>query len=199
MALREINLIPTEILIRRHLLRRLYFWSGCLTISLALIFGVYLYQTYVILSKKRTPVTLEDIHKNLGVRIAEIKRIQIKIDRLSRQHTVLEAITINQPYSRIFAKLADLLNENTWLTQLSIESGKNSGKENGSDASLKVTGFSFSNEELGNFLNQLSNEPMFKAVVLKHALEIKKVQSEQYPHGLKKAIKFMIECNIARV
>jgi Tfp pilus assembly protein PilN len=123
----------------------------------------------------------------------------MKIDRLSRQHTVLEAITIHQPYSRIFEKLADLMNEYTWLTQLSIESGKDSGKEDDRDAYLKLNGFSFSNEELGNFLNQLSREPMFKAVVLKHALEIKKEQSKQYPRGLKKAIKFIIECNISRI
>jgi Tfp pilus assembly protein PilN len=199
MALREINLIPTEILDRRHLLRHLYFWSGCLTISLTLIFGLYLYHTRAILSKKHTPAKLGDIHKNLSVRIEEIKRLQIKIDRLRRQHTVLEAITINQPYSRIFEKLADLMNEYTWLTQLSIESGKNGGKENDRDASLKLSGFSFSNEELGNFLNQLSNEPMFKAVVLNHAQEIKTERSKQYPRGLKKAIKFMIECSIPRV
>jgi Tfp pilus assembly protein PilN len=192
MTLREVNLIPTEILARRRSLKHLWFWAGCLLISLSLICGFYLYKTHYILAKKRALTTLKDTHKNLDARIEEIKRIQEELEKVSQQQSVLETIVRDRPYSIVLLKLAEIMNEYTWLKQLTIDSGKD---EKG-DANLKLTGFSFSNEELGNFLNQLTSEPMFKAVILKYANETEMAQSNRNTGESVRLIEFQIECSI---
>ncbi len=167
MALREINFIPIELVARRTLLRHLLFWTGCVVISLSLIWGFYFYHEHALQAKKRTVTTLKKRHANLGAKIDEIKHIRDDLDRLNQKQAGLVTITRNEPYSRIFAKLADIMNEATWLSQLAIESGLDEQTE----TSLRLTGFSFSAEELGNFLNQLANEAMFKNVVLERLTE----------------------------
>lgn len=195
MALREINLVPAEILSRLHLLRHLFFWAGCLAVSLSVIFGIHLYQTRFILGKTRALTGLEKVRTNLSVRIEEIKRHQENLENITKRQSLLKTITGNQPFSEILLRLAGILNENTWFTQLSIDGSKD--KE--SDVSLKLNGFSFSNEDLGDFLNRISNEPAFKAVNLKYARETGMAPPDKNTGESAKVIQFQIECYISRV
>ena len=192
MALREINLTPSEILARRGFLRHLGFWAGCLLISLSLIWGFYFLQEYTLLAKRRKVAELKKMHLNLGAKIDEIKVMRAELNSLRQKQSGLENITLNKPYSRIFAELSDLINEHTWLTQLDIDSGL----EEETTASLKLTGFSFSAEELGNFLDQLTAEPLFKTVVLQQAREYETVQLSKNTHAPIRLIQFNIECSI---
>jgi hypothetical protein len=64
---------------------------------------------------------------------------------------------------------------------------------------LKLSGFSFSNEELGNFLNRLTAESIFKAVVLKYAQETILAQPERHAEEAVKVVKFEIECELLSV
>jgi Tfp pilus assembly protein PilN len=192
MALREINLTPSEILARREFLRHLGFWAGCLLVSLALIWGFYFLQEHALSAKKRKVAELKKMHLNLGVKIDEIKLMRAELNSLRQKQSGLEDITLNKPYSRIFAELSDLINEHTWLTQLNIDSGL----EEEATANLKLTGYSFSAEELGNFLDQLTSEPLFKTVVLQQAREYETVQLSKNTHTPIRLIKFNIECNI---
>jgi Tfp pilus assembly protein PilN len=195
MALREINLIPEEILARRSLLRHLCFWTGCLVVSLTLIWSFHFYQSSVLQAKQRKVAKLKAMHKQLGAKIDEIKRIQGELDMLKRQQAGLESATMREPYSRVFAKLADIINDRTWLTQLTIDNATD--EEAG--ASLRLAGFSFSNDELGNFLNRLSGEAIFKRVVLQHAREYEMSQSNRNARKPMRLIQFHIESNIARL
>lgn len=192
MALREINLITSEILYRQHLLRHICFWAGCLVISLSLILGIYLYQTHAVLDKKRTLTKLQRQYRQLGAKIEEIKQIQQELSRLNEQQAVLNRTTRNQPYSQLFLRLAQIMNERTWLTQLAIEGGTDAG----GTANLKLTGFSHSNKELGAFVNRLSNEPAFKAVVLRYAKEAREVHSRERTRSPLSLIQFQIECHV---
>lgn len=143
----------------------------------------------------RTVTELKKMHLNLGAKINEIRRIRAELNLLRQQQAGLENITFSASYSQIFAKLADIMNEHTWLTQLLIDSGL----EEESNIRMRLTGFSFSAEELGNFLNQLANEAMFKGVVLQNAREYENAQMSK---GLRKPIrliKFNIECNVSKV
>ena len=195
MALRELNLIPGEVIARRDVVRHLGFWTGCLVIFLALIWGFYFSQTHFFLPGKRAVTTLTDMRTYLGTKFEEIKRIREELDRLSQHQAVLEPITNYEPYSRICAKLADTMNKSTWLTQLVIDSGK----EEAIEASLILTGYSYSNDKLGNFLDQLSSSKLFESVVLKHATESELRQRNQGGRRAIKLIEFQIECNISRV
>lgn len=192
MALRDINLTPSEILVRREFLRHLGFWAGCLLISLSLIWGFYFLQEYTLSAKRRKVAELKEMHLNLGAKIDEIKVMRAELNSLRQKQSGLENITLNKPYSRIFAELSDLINEHTWLTQLNIDSGL----EEETTASLKLTGFSFSAEELGNFLDQLTAEPLFKTVVLQQAREYETAQLSKNTHAPIRLIQFNIECSI---
>ena len=195
MALREINFIPTELVARRTLLRHLFFWIGCVVISLGLIWGFYFFHEYSLQAKKLTVTTLKERHAFLGAKIDEIKIIRDELDKLNQKQAGLATITRNEPYSHIFAKLADIMNEATWLSQLAIESGLDEQTETG----LRLSGFSLSAEELGNFLNQLSNEAMFKDVVLERLTETE--TSGLYKNMRKpiRLVKFQIACRIPKV
>jgi Tfp pilus assembly protein PilN len=195
MALRETNLIPPEIMARRQFRRHLLSWTACMVISLSLIGTFYFYQIYALQAKTRTLAELKQKHRDLGSKINEIRRIQGELDRMRQQQAGLENITLGAPYSQIFAKLADIMNEATWLSQLTIDSGH----EEESSIRLRLTGFSFSADELGNFLKQLTNEPMFKDVVLQQTRE--NVNS-QFSKGSGKTVRLMqfnIECNISKI
>lgn len=192
MALREINLTPSEILARREFLRHLGFWAGCLLISLALIWGFYFLQEYTLSGKKRKVAELKKMHLNLGTKIDEIKIMRAELTSLRQKQYGLDNITLNKPYSRIFAELSDLINEQTWLTQLNIDSGL----DEETAASLRLTGFSFSAEQLGNFLDQLTSAPLFKTVVLQQAREHEAVQLNKSGHAPIRLIKFNIECKL---
>lgn len=195
MALREINFIPIEIVARRTLLRHLLFWTGCLLISLSLIWGFYFYHQHTLQAKKRSVTALKQMHANLGAKIEEIKKIREEVERLRQKQAGLESITRNESYSRIFAELADIMNKDTWLSQLVIDSGL--GEE--AETSLRLVGFSFSAEELGNFLNQLSNETSFKNVVLQRAIESETSGLYKDMGQPIRLIQFQIVCSVPRV
>ncbi|MGD8876489.1 MAG: PilN domain-containing protein [Syntrophobacterales bacterium] len=192
MALREINLTPHEILARREFLRHLGFWAGCLLISLALIWGFYFFQEYTLSAKRRKVAELKKMHLSLGTKIDEIKVMRAELNALRQKLSGLENITFNKPYSRIFAELSNLINEQTWLTQLNIDSGL--AEETA--AKLKLTGFSFSAEELGNFLDQLQSAPLFETVILQQARENETVRLSKNTNAPMRLIQFNIECNI---
>ena len=195
MALREINLIPDQVLHKKYLFRRLSLWVGCLTLCLFLIFGVYLHQIYVVLPKKRPVTTLEDMHKQLGATLEEINETQQEIQRLSLQESFLKNLTRIQPVSRLLLKLSEIMNTRTWLIKLSIDAGT---EEEKTVPGIELHGSSLSNEDLGNFLTQLSVEPMFYNVVLKYAKEARISGSKQDRTALVKVIQFQIDCNLSK-
>jgi len=195
MALRETNLIPPEILARRGVLRHLLFWAACLVVSLSFIWTFYFCQIFVLQGKKRTVAELKQKYQNLGSKINEIRQIQEELDRMRQEQAGLENITLGAPYSQIFARLTDIMNEATWLNQLTIDSGH----EEEPSIHLRLRGFSYSADELGNFLKQLTNEPMFKDVLLQQAREN---VTSQFTTGSGKTVRFMefnIECKISKI
>ena len=192
MALRDVNLIPPDLLGRRHLVRHLLFWSGCLLGSLALIWGLYFCQVHVVSAKKTRMARLNDMHAQLGAKIEEIKRVQAELELFREQHSVIDMISSKLSYAQIALKLAEIMNDSTWLTQLAMHNGS----EGKSEASLRVAGFSLSNEELGNFISELSNDPRVQAVVLKHAKECEVAEPNQKGAEPEKLVDFQIECTV---
>jgi Tfp pilus assembly protein PilN len=152
----------------------------------------------VVLDKKCSTTTLENLHRHLGVRIEAINRVQEELERLDQQQSVLKAITRNLSYSKMLLMLGDILNEETWLRQLAIHKGKGSAEEEEEVTSLELTGFSFSNEKLGDFINQLSVEPMFREIVLKYARETSMPALYKNAGGSVRVIEFQIACNLGR-
>jgi Tfp pilus assembly protein PilN len=195
MAIREVNLIPAEILGRKYRNRHLMLWAGCFLLSLSLIFGFYSYQIHVVLPGKRPLTTVEDMQKQLGVAIEEIKATQQKIQQLSLQEAFLKKLTKIQPFSKLLLKFSEIMNDQTWLTKLIINAG---AEEEEILPGIEIYGLSSSNEMLGNFLTRLAGEPMFQNVVLKYAEESRIARSPQDRKGVAKVIRFKIDCGIPR-
>jgi len=198
MALREVNLIPAEVLHQKYVIRHLFLWAGSLVLLLGLIFGFYQYQRHAVLLKNRPKTTLEDMHIQLGATIAEIKISQQEIEQLSQQDAFLKTLNTNQPFSEVLLKLSDIINAQTWLTRLTITSTP----ENEAVASgIQLYGYSLSNDHVGIFLNRLSEDPLFHNVVLRYAREAQAqvIQSPQDSKAQLKVIQFQIDCDTPRV
>ncbi len=189
MALREINLIPAGLLTRRGLVRHMCFWGVCLFVSLCMIFGFFLYQTHVIRAQQPALQSLDEIQMHLGQRVSEIERIQTELQRLNQQRVVLDNITGNRSYCQVLWQLAEIFNDDAWLTQLTIERNP----EKNRTIRLGLTGLSFSNATLGNFINQLSSDPMFNDVQLVYAKEGNRQISKTNSGKPLKLIQFEIE------
>ena len=181
MAIREVNLVPARLLHRRGLVRHICFWTACLFVSLFMISGFYLYQTRVIRTQQPALQSLDEIQMHLGERMLKIKRIRTELERLNQQRVVLDKITGNRSYCRVLWKLAEIFNDKAWLTWLSIEREQENidrnrenidlNREKKPAIRLSLTGLSLSNASLGNFMNQISNDPMFNDAQLVYAKE----------------------------
>ena len=189
MALREVNLIPAGILHRRGLVRHTCFWGACLFISLFIIFGFFLYQARVIQAQQPALQSLDEIQMHLAKRITEIEEIQTELQRLNQQRVVLDNITKNRSYCQVLWKLAEIFNDEAWLTQLIIDRNP----EKNRTIRLALTGMSLSNATLGNFMNQISNDPMFNDVQLVYAKEGHRQISKTNSGKPLKLIQFEIE------
>ena len=191
MAIREINLVPPEVLSRRYMVRHLGLWAGCLFLSMLLVIGFYIQQ-----AGKRPPIegdeaALDRVATTLGLRIGEIKERQAELNTIAREQTILDVVGRRQSYSRILQELSLVLNKQVWFRRLSAVPGPP-----GSDAvSLQITGLSASNDALGEFLNQLSFDPSFSDVVLKYSREGNIGGSTQDRGEPRRGIQFLIECN----
>jgi Tfp pilus assembly protein PilN len=86
------------------------------------------------------------------------------------------------------------MNEDTWLTSLAIDS--NPDKNKSDIDNLELTGFAFSNDKLGNFLSLLSNDDLFKDVVLKYSKESHNVQASPDSEANTSLIQFQIACKM---
>jgi len=195
MALRDVNLIPPHIQSSMIFNRHLAFWIGCLAISLSLIFCFYLYQKHMVLVQKSAFGNLKDTRTHLGLKIKEIKRIQEEVEKLDQQQAVLDTIITGPMSWRIIQRLSEIINEYTWLKELTT----GSGVDKDTRANLKLSGFSSSNEELGNFLIKLSGDPMFKGVLLKFTRETSLNRARKDDGNQVKVIEFEIECELHKI
>lgn len=196
MALRDINLIPGDMLHQQQLQRHVYFWAGCLAMSLTLVVGIYLSQRHAIMAEKKTLTKLKTEHQQLAAKVEEIKQIQEELQKLEEKQAVLNDIAGNQAYSQVLLKLAEIMNEHTWLKQLSIERNKETENRENEMIKLKLTGFSHSNEDLGDFLIQLSSQPLFKGVVLNYAKEAADRRAKGNMTMAARVIEFQIDCHV---
>jgi len=195
MALRDINLVPTQELEKRRLIRHLLFWSGCLLGALIFIFCLYLLQVYMIQMQKRSLTQIGKVPMYLNSKMENIRLLQADQEKLNLQKAAIDSIMKkNRSYSLVLFRLSRLMNESTWLSQLTIDGSK----EKDSEARLLLTGFSMSNENLGDFLNRLSQDTLFKAVVLKYARESERENTTQNLNRPANLIQYQIECSLSK-
>jgi Tfp pilus assembly protein PilN len=188
MAVRDINLIPGEILERRTLVRRLLLWLSILVVVVALVMAAIGYQKRIVYGETQNRQGAQKGQAAVLAKIVgEIRKEQKELDIARREHVQLSAlIEQRQSYSSVLAKLADVMNDQTWLQQLAFNTNPDRTLH------LSLTGFSHSHETLGTFIQRLSGEPTFRQVVLKSAQESEDKLSGAAP------VQFQIECDILK-
>jgi Tfp pilus assembly protein PilN len=138
-------------------------------------------------------INLQGTHDHLGLKIKEIAKIKQELENLDQQQTILRNIIKGPICSQVLWRLAEIINENTWITSLAANNNRQSQK----NANIILNGYSFSNEELGDFLSRLSVESTFNNVRLIYAQESTVSPSNQREGELIKVIQFEIECELS--
>jgi Tfp pilus assembly protein PilN len=193
MALKDINLLDPEALGRRLMMRHLGFWMGCLMAVLVTVGAVHL-QIGALLSHQKNKAILRGDQTQLASTMAELKRLHGDVETQNQQFAAARSIIGGPPYAKVLERLADRLNASTWLTQLTIEHGKPGEPQ----VAMNITGFACSHDDLGEFLNQLSQERLFRGVTLRSSRGAE-TQPQAYLCGTAaKLIQFQIDCQIPR-
>lgn len=192
MTLREINLVPDDILQRNLVKRQILRWSLALTLCLTAIFSTYWYQSQIVLARLRPSTTLAEMHAQLGATLDEIRAAQKEIERLSTQQAILKELSVHYAFPDLLELLANALNAQTWLTQLEVEAG--SHKE--IQPRMHLKGYAVSNELLADFLTHLSTARPVESVVLKLAQEARVPGLAPDSDQLVKVVDFDIACRL---
>ena len=188
MALRDINLIPGEILERRSLIRHLLLWFTGMVVVAALMMAVHGYTNRMVhRDAENRQGNRADRTATLTRIVSDIRKEQQELNLAHREQVQL-ATLINQrrSYAAVLAKLSDVMNNQTWLQQLAFSTAPDRTLH------LELTGFSHTHEALGAFIQRLSGDPMFRTVALKSAQESKGQLSGSAP------VQFQMECDIAK-
>ncbi|MHB8093097.1 MAG: PilN domain-containing protein [Syntrophales bacterium] len=188
MAVRDINLIPGEILERSSLIRHLLLWLSILVVVATLILAAHGYQNRRVYGETlNRQSAIKDQAAALAKIVGDIRKEQKELDLARRvQGQLVALIEQRRLYSSLLAKLADIMNDKTWLQQLVFDTAQDRTLH------LSLMGFSHSPEALGTFIQRLSGEPMFRQVVLKSAQE-----SQDKLSGAA-LVQFQIECDLAK-
>ncbi len=170
MAVRQINLIPANILTRTALTRHLWFWGKGLIFILLLFVILYLVQAsrFALQQKALHSESSSKIQvlNKIGHAQGEADDIHSQMQDLALKSGLLASLTNQQLYYDILAVFAESFNGDTWINHLSIKRGteKDTDKSN-----LMVDGFSLTHHTLGIFLESLSGNKRIEDVVLVYA------------------------------
>ncbi|MEE8399089.1 MAG: PilN domain-containing protein [Desulfobacterales bacterium] len=193
MALREINLVPPEVVARRFVFRHLNLWAGCLAGALLLVAGFFVHQSRVVSAGSVSQDSFRATTAKLNAKIDEIGRLKKEVEGIARDQSAMDEISGKQSYSRILLKLSAVLNAGTWLSQIAVDAGS----EEDSPLRMKLTGYAISNKVLGDFMNRLSADPTFGEVVLKFSREGQTGDPNREGDATIEVVLFHVECSIS--
>ncbi len=161
MVLRDVNLVPEQVLHRRYVIRHVAAWSFAYLLLLGFSAGAYTVYTRGVLARRRPPTDEAQLRKRLATTIAEVQEKVFQVERLAfvRRMSRPGSMTL------VLDRLAQDLDPQTWLTEFSLQTREGSG------ATLVLSGRSVSHAKLGTLIGQLTSDRMFGNVVLKTADE----------------------------
>jgi len=186
MALREVNLVPGEVLTRIRVRRHAILWVVLLlfgVLAVALAFGGTMYRMMARRGPSRDTVKMEADIKTV---LREVQGVQDELEALS----FIDRISARQSYADVLYVLSTLMSTNTWLIELRLN---DRGDRYGSKQAI-MNGYAFSNAEAGTLVSLLSQKPLFEAVELKMAEGRDVADTEQGAHLPERLVFFQIEC-----
>jgi hypothetical protein len=193
MALRQINMIPSDILVKTSLTRHLQFWGKGLTGLVVLFAFCYLAQGHWFKRQQNANDSNASMNLKLSDKIRQTTqasdKVRLQMENLRVKSGMLATLSDQEPFYGILAVLADSFNDSTWIDHFSIQRG--SEKERGGSA-IVVEGFSMTHHTLGLFLESLSGISRVQDVVLIYA---KKHAPASAP-DLSRIIRFKLSCSV---
>ncbi|MBU0465900.1 MAG: PilN domain-containing protein [Proteobacteria bacterium] len=196
MALRQINMIPGNILARTDLVRHLWFWGKGLVFILLLFVMFYLAQA------SRFALQQKAQHSDASMKVIVTNKIEqalkkadginMQMQDLKLKAGLLATLTNQQLYYDILAVFAHAFNDATWIDHLSIQRGNEKDTDR---SNLMVDGFSLTHNTLGAFLESLSGNNRIQDVVLVYA---KKQEQKSPDLDVASLIQFKLTCSIIK-
>lgn len=155
MAVREVNLIPADILHARRVKRRFRMWGALMIVLPSLIWGGYGATAVRILAQRQAPHDLTELRRDYGLTIAEISRLEQELN-VARP---VQDLFFTRDYSDILSALSDLVPEDVQVATCSIHPVAGEWR-------LVLTGKSQSNTVLGDFVKQMEEHATFAEVAM---------------------------------
>ncbi|MCF7939838.1 MAG: PilN domain-containing protein [Desulfohalobiaceae bacterium] len=168
MALKDINLIPEDILARRKILRSIRLWSKVLA-GLVLVISLYCgIQIKAIQEIKPDENRVAQTRNELLSLVDRIESSQKEYNRLLQERDKLLV-----PFDRTSASvplqiIADNLNARTWLRQVEILSDPGQDNRDWSGR-IDIRGEALSHADITGFLQVLQGNALFRDMELKYA------------------------------
>nr|WP_320015235.1 hypothetical protein [uncultured Desulfobacter sp.] len=164
MAVREINLVPGDVLEKNIRSRHLWFWGkGLILLMVGLCFAWLVQYRIVDLQKKALPPQ-RFTGDQVAASIKAISELQDRITAIQEKNRSLSRMARRQMVD-IIAEIAACMNDRTWLTRLSVERDR----EKKQISLLVCEGMSWDHRSLGRFLDRLAQAPGIEQVVLEDA------------------------------
>jgi len=196
MAIKEINMIPPEILAAGLTIRHLRLWFKVLILVLLIFTAVYLVQYQWLLKLENHQFAKSSSDKEIPLKIAELSQAQEEMDAklkdLLIKNKMLVAMAEGQVFYEILALLSNAFDESTWIDQLSIHR-----IEQTNISIITLNGFSLSHNTLGIFLKRLSSVPQINDVVLINAKKNEDTLDKGFVFS--GTIGFKLSCSVAKV
>lgn len=162
MALRTINLIPNDILVRRHARRHAALWLTVGVCCLLLIGTTLAYYSYFVLERTRTHMSAAEAKRRLAAAVAEAEKRRNELEALK----LARELASRPRLSSVLGRLSQIMPQRAWVTEVTMAAAAPAR------SSLVLDGFAFTNADLGNLLRRMSGDPLFEKVLLKTSEEV---------------------------
>ncbi len=203
---KEVNLIPFDIILRGQIISRIYMWL-CIAMVAALLTAIgFSFLKKEVISYEMKIATLSAQNKETEEKINRLKTLKIEMNRLIGMKRRINLLIDKRSVSAIFSELEKRISNNMWLTGLKweenssfikgasqvnrserdefVETGyfvvkKNKPKNGRKDVNnietnkkpmLKIQGTALSNNDLADFLSELTESIYFPKVRLNRSI-----------------------------
>ncbi|MBI9089376.1 MAG: PilN domain-containing protein [Desulfobacterium sp.] len=165
MALREINMIPGEIMGFELLKRQLKAWGKILVLVLMALGMTGMGEHRWLMDQRRAASHGLSMETRLKTVIQEIHGIQETLETIRIRNKTLEILGNRFHFYGVVQRISQPFDHLTWLGHLRIQGNKTAPNR----SQVELEGFSMTHASLGNFINRLSAVPGVREIVLAHA------------------------------
>ena len=181
--MKDVNLIPREILERAIVLSRAMIWA-VVVVTVGLAIGAAFVYIRILTNR------VEQSFSTLTVEIEDKQSLAEKLDqskderdRLGTKEKIIGKLLEKRAWCVVLYDIVGNIHDDVWLTHLSDMTGKDS---EGVEAALLIKGFAISNRHLADLMTRLNGLPYIDQVDLKISRSSKWEQME--------VVQFELEC-----